>query len=413
MRLLIISQYFHPEAFRINDLVNELTARGHQVTVLTGMPNYPSGKLFHGYRITGPWTENIGSATVKRVPLVLRGNGKGPRLLLNYLSFAAAASILGPFRCRGPFDGIFVFEPSPITVGIPATVMKWITKAPITFWVQDLWPEILIGLEVIQSERVVGWVRRLARWIYERCDRILVPSQAFAPPIQSLGIQSTKIEYVPNWAEALYRPTVVADSTERKELPDGFCILFGGAIGESQGFETLIDAAERLRDHADIQWVVIGDGRRLGWLKSEIQERRLSSTVHLLGPRPVEAMPRYFALADALLILLRNDPIYRMTIPSKLQSYFACGKPVLASLDGEGARIIAEARAGIVAKAESGEELAAQATALWKRDPEELKRMGEDGRAYFLEHFERNMVITGIENLMKELSPTRTTAGSG
>ena len=353
MRILVVSQYFWPEAFRINDLVQGLLDRGHEVTVLTGKPNYPGGSLFAGYGFLRPVRERYaGGAEVVRVPLVPRGSGSGRRLALNYLSFVLFAGLLGPLLCRGRFDVIFVYEPSPITVGLPALVMKKAKKAPIMFWVQDLWPESLSAAGAVRSKRVLRGVERLVRFIYRGCDRILVTSRGFVPRVEALSAREKKVHYWPQWAEALYEPVEVGDNApERSEMPDGFRVVFAGNVGAAQSFETILAAAERLRDRHGIQWVIIGDGRRRKWVEDRVRELRLEDRVHLLGKRPMERMPRYFALADALLVTLKRDPIFSLTIPGKLQSYLACGRPVVAALDGEGARVIKESGTGLVAPA--------------------------------------------------------------
>src|SRR5690349_8507872 len=181
MKILIVSQYFWPESFRINDLALGLKERGHNVTVLTGMPNYPSGRLFSGYAMFSPTKEIFEGIPILRVPLIPRGSKGRWRLALNYISFALCASLLAPLRCKGPFDIIFVFEPSPVTVGIPALVLKKLMQAPIVFWVQDLWPESLSATGAVKSQRVLQWVANLVGYIYRRCDCILVQSEGFIP----------------------------------------------------------------------------------------------------------------------------------------------------------------------------------------------------------------------------------------
>ena len=187
MKILIVTQYFWPESFRINDLALGLKERGHMVTVLTGMPNYPSGRLFQGYGLFSQSKDEFQGILIHRVPLIPRGKGERWRLALNYLSFTCFASLLAPLRCRGVFDLIFVYEPSPITVGLPALVLKPLKRAPIIFWVHDLWPESLSATEAVRSEPVLRSVAKLVRFIYRRCDRILVQSEGFIPSVTVLA----------------------------------------------------------------------------------------------------------------------------------------------------------------------------------------------------------------------------------
>ena len=411
LRVLILTQYFWPESFRITDLALGLKARGHAVTVLTGMPNYPGGRFFEGYGPLSPASQTYEGIEVKRVPLIPRFAGRGWQLALNYLSFALSASVLGPLRCRGSFDAIFVFEPSPITVGIPAAVLKRFSGAPILFWVQDLWPESLEATGAVRSKRVLGWVSRLVRWIYRRCDRVLVQSEGFVPRVAALGADASRTRYFPNWAEAVYRPVEVpAAAPERAGMPQGFVVLFAGNIGQAQSFATILAAAERLREHADIQWVVLGDGRERPWVEREIERRRLGGCVRLLGQRPVETMPSHFALADAMLVTLRRDPVFALTIPSKIQSYMACGRPIVASLDGEGAQVVRASSCGLACPAEDVQALAEAVLTLYRLPRADRERMGTNGRTYYLEHFDRERLLDRLEGWMLELKGARTCA---
>ncbi len=359
MRILIVTQYFWPENFRINDLALGLQENGHQVEVLTGIPNYPSGKFFRGYGYFNKRKDNFNGLKIIRAPLIPRGNGSGLRLAFNFISFAFSASLIGPMLCRGKFDLIFVYEPSPITVGLPALVIKKVKSAPVMFWMQDLWPESLSATGAVRSKIILKSVELLVRFIYKGFDRILAQSRAFIPPIIRLGKNPNNISYYPNSAEELYQPLKLENNApENAVMPDGFCLTFAGNIGAAQDFGTILSAAERLKDHPDIHWVILGDGRMFPWVKEQVQTRGLNESIHLLGRHPAETMPRFFALSDALLVTLRKEPIFALTIPSKVQSYLACAKPIIAALDGEGSRIIDEAGTGITCGAENPNALA-------------------------------------------------------
>lgn len=402
MKILIVSQYFWPESFRINDLALGLKERGHNVTVLTGMPNYPSGRLFSGYAMFSPTKEIFEGIPILRVPLIPRGSKGRWRLALNYISFALCASLLAPLRCKGPFDIIFVFEPSPVTVGIPALVLKKLMQAPIVFWVQDLWPESLSATGAVKSQRVLQWAANLVRYIYRRCDCILVQSEGFIPYVTAMGADPERVRYFPNWAEALYRPVEVKpDAPERMEIPDGFRVMFAGNIGAAQSFETILDAAERLKNHDDIHWVILGDGHRKTWVEEQVIARGLKDHVHLLGARPLESMPRYFALADVLLVTLKKDPFFAVTIPSKLQSYLACGRPILAALEGNGAAVVRDSGAGMICAPDEGKGLAEAVLRLFHLSEEERSLMGQKARDYYDRHFERNMLVDRLEAVFR------------
>jgi len=408
MNLLIITNHFWPENFRINDLALGLIKRGHQVTVLSGVPDYPEGRFFPGYGIFKRRQEDYHGIKIRRVPLVPRGQGGKLRLALNGLSFALCGCLLAPMYFPGSFDLILVFETSPVTVGLPALVLKRLRNIPIMFWVQDLWPESLSATGAVSSRFLLGLVGLVVHLIYRGSDLILAQSRAFFPSIGKYGGSGEKIVYFPNSAEDFYRPVKVeAKAPERALLPRGFNLMFAGNIGAAQDFETILSAAELLKDRRDLHWVILGDGRRRAWVEDQVRARGLSGTVHLLGRYPPEAMPRFFALADALLVTLRKEPIFALTIPSKVQSYLASGKPVIASLDGEGARVVQEAGAGLTGPAGDPEALADNVLAMYHLSKSPRRAMGLRGRGYFEKHFEREMLLDRLEALMQEVKGAR------
>ena len=413
MHVLIVTQYFWPENFRINDVAIGLKENGHEVTVLTGQPNYPEGRFFPGYGCWSKTEESYHGIRVLRVPLIPRGNGGALRLLLNFCSFALSASVFGAWRCRASYDVILVFEPSPVTVGIPAIVLKKLRGAPILFWVQDLWPESLSATGATKSRWILGIVESLVQRIYRQCDRILVQSEAFRTPIERLGVKREHIMYFPNSAEAFYQPlSLEREAPEHSQLPSGFRVVFGGNIGKAQSFGTILDAAELLKDQPEIHWIVLGDGRMFTWLQDQVERRGLGRTVHLLGRFPAESMPRYFALADVLLVTLLEQPIFALTIPSKVQSYLACGKPIVAALSGEGARIIREAEAGLTPPPEDPRALANSVLAMYNMPAEVRRAMGLRGRTYFETHFERMLLLERLDLWMNEVKGERMACGS-
>ncbi|MGE0558338.1 MAG: glycosyltransferase family 4 protein [Burkholderiales bacterium] len=410
MKILVITQYFHPEPFRINDLVLGLRQRGHRVEILTGMPNYPSGRFYAGYSAFGPWTDDFHGMPVHRVPLMRRGERKNWRLAANYISFALSACALGPLRCRGAYDVIFVYEPSPVTVALPGIVLRKLKQAPMLFWVQDLWPESLSATGAVRSRWLLRLVRRLVDFIYRRCDRVLVSSTGFTGHVAASGIAAERIVNVPNWAENAYRPLDNPPPEILTELPAGFRVMFAGNIGSAQAFDTILAAAEKLRDRTDIQWVILGDGMLKSWVAEEVRRRGLERQFHLLGHRPLESMAAYFSAADALLVTLRDTPAFALTVPSKVQSYLACGRPIIAAINGEGADLVSAAGAGLTCPAENADRLAQTVVELCNMPQQQRTAMGHNGRAYFEANFERELVIDRIERLM--LAATEKTCAS-
>lgn len=405
MRILIITQYFWPENFRINDLAEGLTKRGHEITVLTGKPNYPSGRFYDGYGFFRKRRETYAGMDVIRAPLFPRGRAGEFRLVMNYLSFAFAAALSAVFSCRDKYDVIFVYAPSPITVALPALVLRWIRGVPIMLWVQDLWPESVSATGGIRSAWILRLIERMVKFIYRGTDRILVQSEAFRPLIERLGVSRERIIYYPNSAEELYRPLILSsDAVERTLVPAGFCVMYAGNIGMAQSFETILAAADRLKSHPDIHWVVLGDGRAASWVRAQITERGLAGNVHMLGRHPLESMPRFFSLADTMLVTLKNESILELTIPGRVQSYLACGKPIIAGINGEGARVVKEAGAGLTAAAEDVDGLADAVLQMYMMPRPVREAMGMRGRDYFLDHFERTLLLDRLERWMKELA---------
>ena len=402
MHILIVTQYFWPENFRINDLALGLLERGHQVTVLTGVPNYPEGSFFDGYGYLNK-PQDYHGVKVLRVPLIPRGNGGGLRLALNYISFAVSASIAAPFACKEKYDLIFVFQISPITSALPALLLKKIRTIPILFWVQDLWPESLSATGAVKSKQVLGMVAHLVKFIYQRCDKILIQAKYFSDSIVFYGGEKELIEYFPNSAESLFS-SISADPTYIPPLPNGFKIMFAGNIGAAQDFETIISAVEKLKYYHDIHWVIVGDGRMREWAEEEAKKRGLSANIHFIGRFPLEAMPAFFSKADVMLVTLRKEPIFAITIPCKIQSYLACCKPIIAALDGEGANVIEESGAGFVCPSGASAELAQAVLKMYKTPKAEREKMGASGMAYYKANFDRDMLLDRLDGWMMELA---------
>lgn len=404
MRILIVTNHFWPENFRITDLAVGMQKRGHEVSVLTGVPDYPEGRFYEGYGVFKRRFEIYRGVKVFRFPLIPRGKGRAWELALNYLSSAFFASLLAPFYCCEKYDVIFVFDTSPITIGLPAIVLKKIKSIPMIFWVLDLWPESLSATGAVRSSRVMEMVRRLVRFIHGQCDRILVSSQGFVQSIDETGGYDHDLTYFPNWVEPEYLIDKAEGTFEDLPvLPDGFRVMFAGNIGVAQDFDTILAAAELLASYPDIHWVILGDGRMAEWVKDQVRQRNLGGQFHLLGRYPAEVMPNFFAQADALLMTLRREPIFALTVPGKLQSYMACGKPIIAGLDGEGGKLVEESGAGLACPAESPEELAGRVLALYRMPPSVRHKFGERGKQYCQEHFDRNTLFAKLETIMMEL----------
>ena len=398
MKILIISQYFYPENLRINDLVFSLKNTGHDVEVLTGKPNYPSGVYSKGYSWNNPSFEVINKVPVHRTNLFLRGNGRGGNLILNYLSFV----FFGFFRIiklKGDFNKVFVYAPSPITVGFLGIVAAKKFKCKSYLWIHDLWPESVKIAGGINNKSVLFIIDRMTRFIYKKTDLLLVQSPLFKKYLEKQNVDLEKVTYYPYYAEEFYRP-VSPPQKIVNQFPKGFNILFAGNIGNSQSFDTVVEAFNLIKEQ-NINIIVLGSGRDKKRIETKIDDLGLSNRFHFLGSHPPEIMPKYFAAADALLITLKKADIFSYTIPGKLQSYLACGKPIIGALDGIGKEIIEVSNSGLCVDAEDVVGLSENIIKMNKISPKELLTFGNNGLDYFNNHFNKEKLLNDFEAILK------------
>lgn len=406
MRVLLVSQYFWPETFGINALARSLAQRGVQVTVLTGKPNYPEGLVFDGYAAAGVQREFHMGIEVIRLPLFPRGNRSALRLMLNYLSFIVAGTFLAPWLLRGrSFDVVFVYAPSPLLQALPAIWLARLKRAPIAVWVQDLWPESLSATGFIKNRLLLNRVARVVRFIYRRTDRVLVPSEAFRAPIEALTNGAAEIHYYPNaWVDEppAGTPSHVVDNLVH-DIASGFSVVFAGNLGTAQSLDTVIEAAELLqREDSEVRIFLIGSGSFSRWLHEEINRLGLHN-VHLPGRFPSSTMPRLYNAAAALLVSLRDEPIFAYTVPSKLQGYLAAGRPIIAALNGEGARVVDVAKAGFSCPAGDARKLAEAIRLMSELNPDARIEMGENARRYALANFSLDRLTTDLVEQLQEM----------
>lgn len=391
MNILIVSQYFWPESFIISELASKIKAEGHNITVFTGKPNYPDGNIYPGYNRSGVQDDTYnGDITIYRVPLRPRYNGGGKNLVLNYLSFVfSGLKHAFSFSRKKRFDAILVFCPSPITTCIPAILIKWLTKSHLTIWIQDLWPESLQATGFIRNRFILAGVRWMVRGIYYFSDTLLVQSRAFIEPVSRLAPNKDIIYYPNSASDGFVQPAassgLPADLVTL--LDTHFCIIFAGNIGTAQAVETIVNAAIRLKDIPDVKLVLVGSGAKSHWLEQEVIEKNITNLV-LAGRFPSADMPQIFSRASGLMVTLKRDEIFSYTVPSKIQTYLAAGKPIIASLDGEGAKVIIEAKAGLTSPAEDAGKLANNIKNLYHMPSLARDEFGKAGRLYFLKHFE-------------------------
>lgn len=403
LRILIVSQYFWPENFRINELASELAKREHEITVLTGWPNYPKGKVFTEFREGSNKFSSYGNVSIIRVPLIPRGRSR-IMLALNYASFAVFASTIGLWKLRRKrFDIIFSYLVSPVTAALPAVVIGRLKRTPVAIWILDLWPDSLSAVGAVRSRAILAAVGQIVSHIYRHAAGIFVQSRMFVGNVLRYGGQQNRIHYLPGWAEQVFKE-LASPASEFEAFAGKFKILFAGNIGDAQDFPSIIDAIEMLRDRRDIHWIIAGDGRAKEQSILRIEKSGLGDRVSFLGQYPIERMPSFFRSADALLVSLKPGSIFELTIPGKVQAYLAAGVPILGMLDGEGARVIKEAGAGVVCRAGDGRELARQVLSLSDMPSEDRMAMGERGKAYAAREFDRDLIVDNLERELVRIS---------
>lgn len=398
-RILLVTQYFQPENFKCNDIAFELQRRGHDVTVLTAIPNYPKGKYFDGYGVFKRRTEVVEGVKIIRGFVVPRGKGGKILLSLNYLSYLFSSSLIALYLAlRYRYDAVFVHEVSPVTIGVAATLVKRIQRIPMYFWVLDLWPESLTAAIGLRNRYILGFFSKMVQWFYRNSDKILISSKGFASSICEKGDFADKIVYFPNWVDGAL--TVKSD-VPTPEVPAGFVAMFTGNIGESQDFGTVLDAAERLKSRKDIHFVIVGDGRAKEWLEKQIVERELSQTVHCVGSYPLAAMPATFAKADVLFAALKDEAIFAITVPAKIQAYMSSGKPIVTMINGEAKLLIEEVGCGIAVEAGDGEAFAEAIAKIADMTQAEREKIGEKGRSFAARNFDFATQMTLLEEIMR------------
>lgn len=399
MKILVVCQYFYPEEFKVNELVEGLVARGNEVTVLTGKPTYPRGPYPKGYKFWGVQKEEYKGAIIIRVPELTRGNGDAIGIVKSMLSFM----FFGKWYARWhkiEADAILCFQLSPITMATPALVYQKKLGVKYVHWVQDLWPESVTATTSIKGGPVVKWLDKLVTKIYKRADVILVQSNSFEKSICSKGEFKSKLIFAPNWAE-----DSIANGEQHPadcNLPEGFKVMFAGNIGVAQDFPNIIKAAELLKDINEIKWVIVGDGRAREEAEKEIAQRVLQDAFVFVGRHPVNTMPWFFKQADAMLVSLKDEFIFSLTIPSKVQAYMASGKPILTMLNGEGSRVVEEACCGLTASSEDYKTLAENVKKMYEMRASEREEMGKAGRKYYDEVFAKKKVIDRVNEILSE-----------
>ena len=401
MRILVVSQYFWPEQFLINELVSDLVKDGHEVVVVTGEPNYPNGIIYPDFIASKDNYNEYNGAKIYRSSLVPRGKGKFG-LLLNYVSFMLSSSLnLYKLRKEEKFDVVFFFQLSPIFSGLAAVLYKKINRVPLVTWVQDIWPESLSATGQITNRYALNVVGKFVDFIYKNSNVILIQSQKFREAISERCDGSLNVQYLPNWADKIFSNHENPDADFYNKIPGVFDFVFAGNVGDAQDFDTIIDAVLRIKDVEGFRLVVVGDGRAKEGALKKIENLGLNERFLFLGAHAIKFMPSVFLKSDVLLVSLLDNEIFSNTIPSKVQAYLASGRPILASLSGAGADVILESGAGLISEPGNSNMLSDNIVKFLHIQNTELARMGESGRNFYKNNFDKNILIKKLECILK------------
>lgn len=395
MKILVFSQYFYPENFRINTLCRELVQRGHDVTVVTGYPQYPQGRIYDGYGFGIPYETQWNGVKICRVKVHPRGrNLLG--MLRNTVDYVVQA---GKWvrASEEKFDAVYVFEVSPVTVGLPAAAYKKKFGVPMFFNLQDLWPENVEEVLGIRFAPLTWVINRIVDRIYAASDKILCASNGFADNLRRRGVAEEKIVF---WPQFCMDPQL--NNAEKPEIygEDTFNIVFAGNLGDAQGLDLMVEAARELKN-SRIRWYLVGDGRARARLEQKVADCGVSENVVFVGRVSEKEADRYVHFADCAYLSFKDNKIFNMTLPAKLQTYLACGTPILAAAGGESARLVGENGIGLVCRPhlEALVHTAKQAASMSRQEHE---AMSAAARAYYEVHFTMDRLVTVLEEMLKE-----------
>jgi glycosyltransferase involved in cell wall biosynthesis len=404
VRILLITQWFEPEpTFKGLAFARELVARGHQVEVLTGFPNYPGGRVYPGYHIR-PWIrERIDGMSVIRVALYPSHDKCAIRRALNYVSFAISAALLGTLLTQKA-DVAYVYHP-PATVGFAAAVIGFFRRVPFIYDIMDLWPDTVMASGMISRAGVFTLLDNWCKFVYRRAAHIVVVSAGFKQQLVRRGVAPEKIDVIYNWSAETVGPSILdPDFTSSFGLTGKFKVMFAGTMGTAQALDTVLAAARLcLRKHPDVQFVFIGGGVDRSRLEEKAKELGLVN-VCFLPRQPMSAMGAVLALADVLLVHLKDNPLFHITIPAKSQAYMAAGKAVLMAVRGEAAQLVTRSGGGLVCEPENPQSITDAISQFVGMSQEARCAMGEAGRRFYEEWLSLKTGVTKFELLFAKVA---------
>ncbi|MHB0809368.1 MAG: glycosyltransferase family 4 protein [Facklamia hominis] len=402
-KILIISQYFYPEDFRINDIALELKKLGYQVKILTGIPNYPEGKFYDGFHLLSNNSGDYHGMEVIRLPIISRGSSS-IRMVINYISFVISGCFFIMTTSLKP-DIIFTYEVSPMTQALIGPWLAKKTKAKTILYVLDLWPENIEVAAGIKNRFILNSIRRMVSYIYHRTDRILASSKSFVQEIMSFNLPKDKVLYWPQYGEEIYVP-IIKDSNEYRWVKDKEKLIIGftGNIGNAQGLQILPEVASILKkNEIDLVFLIVGDGRAKDALIQSVNRLDVHEYFQFIDRQPSNYISDILAEVDVAFLSFDDNPIYEKTIPAKIQTYMACGKPILVSATGEVERIVSTSKAGLTCPAGDAQGLANTIQKLKELDKSTLDQMSVNSREFFDKHFSKENLMEQLDKIIQEV----------
>ena len=401
-RILLITQWFDPEpTFKGLLFAKELVARGFEVEVITGFPNYPGGTLYDGYRVKFIQKEVIDGVLVTRVPLFPSHDKSKLGRVFNYLSFAFSSLIYGVFFSKRA-DVIYAYHP-PLTVGISALIIKLFRRVPVVLDIQDMWPDTLQATGMISNPRLLGFVSKVCGLVYSFVTKIVVLSPGFKSLLIDRGVPDTKIEIIYNWADEKALRNATIETPKEFDSIDGFKVLFAGNVGQAQGLDVILDAALILKDDVPkLHFLVLGRGLQLDDLKRRANDLNLDN-VHFLPSVGMDKVGRFLGSADALLIHLNSDPLFEITIPGKTQAYMSVGKPIIMGVRGDASHLVLRADCGVCFEPEKPAALAEAVKGLMLLDQADIQRLGENAERFYDENLSVKIGVDSFVQVFNEV----------
>jgi glycosyltransferase involved in cell wall biosynthesis len=408
MKILLLTQWFQPEShFMGVPFAKALMEKGHQVQVLTGFPNYPGGKIYDGYKVKFIQKEVVDGVSVIRVPLYPSHDQSAIRRMLNYSSFALAASTIGAWAIEKA-DVAHIYHP-PASLGLPACILRLLRNIPFVYDIKDLWPDTLTASGVFKNKAGIKLINGWCNFIYKKADKIAVCTEGFKRKLIERGVSNEKTQVIYNWCDDNTIKICEPDYqlAENYGLANSFNIIFAGNIGKAQGLDTILKAAQiLLPNHPNIKFVFIGDGVELQNLKGIVKENALYN-VTFIPKQPMEKIASFLSLADVLLVHLRRQELFEITIPSKLQAYMAVGKPVLNAVNGESMEVVKKADAGLSAAPDNPQNIAETALKLFNLSKEKRDQLGKNGHNFYQNSFSMKKGVEKYETLFNDIIGVR------